>query len=72
MLRGSRIGAAGYLAAVAGRVITGRRTGARVWPDAAAHPLSIVALAALTARSLLGRRRGTLEWRGRSLGRPTP
>jgi glycosyltransferase involved in cell wall biosynthesis len=71
MLRGSRIGAAGYLAAVAGRVITGRRTGARVWPDAAAHPLSIVALAVLTARSLRGRRRGTLEWRGRALGRPS-
>jgi hypothetical protein len=66
-LRGSRAGLAGYLAGVAGRAVTGRATGGRVWPDAFAHPLSIAALVALTARSWVGRRRGTLGWKGRAL-----
>jgi glycosyltransferase involved in cell wall biosynthesis len=66
-LAGSRVGLAGYAAAVAGRVVTARRTGGRAWPDAAAHPLSVAALAALTARSLLAHRRGTLTWKGRVL-----
>jgi hypothetical protein len=66
-LRGSRSGFAGYLAGVAGRGITGRRTGARVWPDAAAHPLSIALLIELTALSWWRRRRGTASWKGRRL-----
>jgi hypothetical protein len=66
-LRGSRAGLAGYLAGVAGRVVTARATGGRVWPDALAHPLSVAALAGLTARSWAGRRRGTLSWKGRRL-----
>jgi hypothetical protein len=66
-LAGSRAGLAGYLAGVTGRVLTARATGGRVWPDAFAHPLSVAALAALTARSWAGRRRGTLTWKGRSL-----
>ena len=37
-LRGSRAGLVGYLAAVTGRVVVGRRVGSRVWPDALAHP----------------------------------
>ncbi|MFP5345819.1 MAG: glycosyltransferase [Actinomycetes bacterium] len=64
-LAGSRAGLVGYAAGVAGRVVTGRRTGAQVWPDAVAHPLSVAALAYLTARSFRGRRRGTLRWKGR-------
>ena len=64
-LRGSRAGALGYGAGVAGRVVTARRTGARAWPDALAHPLSIGGLAVLTAQSLIGARRGSLRWRGR-------
>jgi hypothetical protein len=66
-LRGSRAGLAGYLAGVAGRVVTARATGGRVWPDPLAHPASVVALAVLTARSWAGRRRGTLTWKGRAL-----
>jgi hypothetical protein len=66
-LRGSRTGLAGYVAGVAGRVITGRRTGARVLPDAAAHPLSIALLIELTGLSWWRRWRGTASWKGRRL-----
>ena len=65
--RARRAGRWGYAAAVAGRVVTGRRTGARVLPDALAHPASIAALAALTAESWRRRRAGTLTWKGRAL-----
>jgi hypothetical protein len=64
---GSRAGLVGYAAGVAGRAVAARRTGGRAWPDAAAHPLSIAALAGLTVRSLLLRRRGGLSWKGRRL-----
>lgn len=64
-LTGSRVGLAGYAAAVAGRVATGRRTGARVFPDAAAHPASVAAFGWLVLRSVVGHRRGTLRWKGR-------
>jgi len=67
MLAGSRAGAAGFLAAVAGRVACARRTRGRAWPDAAAHPASIGALIWLCGVSFARRRRGTLAWRGRSL-----
>jgi hypothetical protein len=63
--RGSRAGFAGYAAAVAGRVVAARRTGGRVWPDALAHPASIVAFCALVARSLARHRAGALRWKGR-------
>ncbi len=66
-LTGSRTGAVGYAAAVMGRAAVARRVGGTVWPDSLAHPVSIAALAALTARSLAGRRRGTLVWKGRRL-----
>lgn len=64
-LRGSRAGLVGYLAGVAGRAITARRTGGRVWPDACAHPVSVLLFGWLTARSVLARRRGELVWKGR-------
>jgi Glycosyl transferase family 21 len=67
-LRGSRVGLGGYLAGVASRVIAARRTGGRVWPDAFAHPLSIVAAGYLTAASIRDRRRGGLRWKGRPVG----
>jgi cellulose synthase/poly-beta-1,6-N-acetylglucosamine synthase-like glycosyltransferase len=67
MLRGSRLGALGYLAAVAGRVLAARRCGARTWPDPLAHPLSIALVIQLTLRSLRAHRRGELHWKGRSL-----
>jgi hypothetical protein len=66
-LAGSPIGALGYAAGVAGRVVTGRRTGARVWPDALAHPVSVAAFAWLTLRSVLLHRRGALRWKGRAV-----
>lgn len=64
-LRGSPAGLLGYLAGVVGRVAVAVRTGGRAWPDALAHPVSVLALDLLMARSVLGRRRGTLTWRGR-------
>lgn len=66
-LLGSRAGLVGYAAGVAGRVVVARRTGGRVLPDAAAHPVSVGLLLWLGARSWRGHRRGTLTWKGRSL-----
>ncbi|HZI96786.1 MAG TPA: glycosyltransferase family 2 protein [Actinomycetales bacterium] len=66
-LAGSPVGAVGFAVGVAGRVVVGRRTGARTWPDALAHPAGVLVLAALTARSHWLRRRGSLTWKGRSL-----
>ena len=68
-LAGSRAGLVGYAAAVTGRVVVGRRVGSRVWPDALAHPASVLTLGWLTARSLRGHRRGDLTARGRLLQR---
>jgi hypothetical protein len=62
-LRGSRAGLVGYLAAVAGRVITARATGGRAFPDALAHPVSIATFGYLTARSFAVRDR--VRWKGR-------
>ena len=66
-LRGSRVGALGYAAGVAGRALVARRTGGRVLPDSLAHPVSIGVLGWLTARSWQLRRRGALSWKGRPL-----
>ena len=67
-LRGSRAGLLGYAAGVAGRTAVAVRTGGHVWPDALAHPISVLVLDLLMARSVLGLRRGTLTWRGRPVG----
>ncbi|SEO97829.1 glycosyltransferase [Trujillonella endophytica] len=66
-LRGSRAGLVGYAAGVAGRAVSAAATGTRVWPDALAHPVSLLAFDLLLARSVAGHRRGTLTWRGRRL-----
>jgi hypothetical protein len=66
-LAGSRLGLAGYAAGVTGRVVAGRRTGGRVWPDAFAHPVSVALFAGLTARSLNRHSSGSLSWKGRPL-----
>jgi len=72
-LAGSRAGLAGYAAGVTGRVVAARRTGGRVFPDALAHPLSVLAFAALTTRSWRAHHAGTLTWKGRTLpGRTGP
>lgn len=59
------VGLAGYLLGVAGRVLTARATGGRWWPDALAHPVSVVVLGWLTLRSYHLRKRRRLTWRGR-------
>jgi len=69
-LRGSRIGLVGYVAGVTGRVVVGRRVGARVLPDAFTHPASAALFGWLTVQSVLRRRRGTLTVRGRALDLP--
>jgi hypothetical protein len=67
MLAGSPVGALGYAAGVLGRVVTGRRTGARVWPDALAHPASVAALVWLMRHSVVQHRRGAVRWKGRPI-----
>ncbi|WP_406078847.1 glycosyltransferase [Micromonospora sp. NBC_00858] len=59
------VGLAGYLLGAAGRVLTARATGGRWWPDALAHPVSVVVLGWLTLRSYHLRKRRRLTWRGR-------
>jgi hypothetical protein len=66
-LRGSRAGLVGWLAGAAGRAVVAAGTGGRAWPDALAHPVSILMLDVLMARSVVGHRRGTLTWRDRRL-----
>jgi hypothetical protein len=65
--RACRLGAAGYLAGVAGRTLVARRTGQRVLPDVLAHPASIAVFGALVARSWRAKRAENLFWRGRRL-----
>ncbi|RFU22722.1 glycosyltransferase [Geodermatophilus marinus] len=69
-LRGSRAGLVGYAAGVAGRAVSAAATGSRVWPDALAHPVSLLVFDLLVAASVRARRRGTLSWRGRPVGAP--
>ncbi|MET7866061.1 glycosyltransferase [Micromonospora taraxaci] len=59
------VGLAGYLLGAIGRVLTARATGGRWWPDALAHPVSVVVLGWLTLRSYHLRKRRRLTWRGR-------
>jgi hypothetical protein len=63
--RGSAVGAAGYLAAVASRAVAARRTGGRAFPDALAHPISVTLAGYLIVRSRREHRRGRLRWKGR-------
>jgi hypothetical protein len=67
LLTGSLAGLVGYLCGVAGRVVTARATGGRSFPDALAHPVSIVAFAFLVAMSFRRRRQGRLAWKGRAV-----
>lgn len=60
------LGLVGYALGVVGRLISARRTGGRA-TDAVGHPLSIAALAWLTAMSWRRRGRGELAWRGRPI-----
>ncbi|GAA4827558.1 glycosyltransferase [Actinomycetospora corticicola] len=65
-LAGSRVGALGYVAGVAGRVLAARFTATPPW-DAVGHPASVVTTLGLLVSSWIGRVRGTLTWKGRSL-----
>jgi hypothetical protein len=67
-LRGSRVGLAGYAAGVAGRAVVARRTRGRVMPDSLAQPASVAAFGWLTLLSWRARRRGSLRWKGRTIG----
>jgi len=67
VLRGSRVGLAGYAAGVAGRALVARRVDGRVWPDSLGHPLSVATVAYLTCLSWWRRHARTLTWKGRSL-----
>ena len=67
---GSRIGAAGYAAGVVGRMLSARWCATSKWgavADAAAHPVSVLALLCLLASSWVGRMRGSLRWKGRAV-----
>ncbi|MEU4478688.1 glycosyltransferase family A protein [Micromonospora sp. NPDC023966] len=59
---------AAYLLGVAGRAVSARATGGRAWPDALAHPVSVVVLGWLTLRSYHLRKRRRITWRGRPVG----
>ena len=65
MARGSVVGTVGCLAGVTGRMLAARRSGARVWPDSVAHPVSVLVLCWLTTRSVMRRRQASLTWKGR-------
>jgi len=60
-------GALGYLAGVSGRALVARRTGGRLVPDVAAHPVSVLVFGALVAESWRRHATGTTTWRGRTL-----
>jgi hypothetical protein len=65
--RARAFGAVGYAAGVTGRALVARRTGGRLVPDVAAHPLSVLAFGALVAESWRRHRAGTATWRGRTM-----
>ncbi len=66
-LTGSRTGLVGYLAGVASRLVAARCTGGRAFPDALGHPVSIALFTFLAADSTIARRRGELQWKGRTI-----
>ncbi|WP_432829461.1 glycosyltransferase [Dactylosporangium sp. CA-092794] len=67
-LFGAWYGLLGYALGVAGRVVSARATGGRAFPDALAHPVSVLLFGWLMIRSYRRRRRTT--WKGRPAWRP--
>lgn len=65
MLGRSRTGALGYASAVVGRAAVARKVDGRTWPDALAHPLSILLFTYLNLVSLRRHSEQTLAWKGR-------
>jgi cellulose synthase/poly-beta-1,6-N-acetylglucosamine synthase-like glycosyltransferase len=68
VLFGQWLGLLAYALGVAGRMVSARATGARAFPDALAHPASVLLFAWLVARSY--RRRARTTWKGRPTWRP--
>ncbi|MGQ0629475.1 MAG: glycosyltransferase [Sporichthyaceae bacterium] len=66
-LRGSRIGLLGYLAAVSGRVISGRAARDCVVPDALAAPISSALSVGLYLDSVRRQSKGAVSWKGRAI-----
>jgi hypothetical protein len=62
------VGLGGYVCGVVGRVVTARASAGRALPDALGHPISVMLLVWLGARSYRHRRLGRLTWKGRSVG----
>lgn len=68
-----RWGALGYASAALGRVVIARRVGEPAFPDAFAHPLSIMAFLGILGASIARHDRGTLRWKGRPVeATPSP
>ncbi len=61
------VGAIGYAAGVASRMLVARRTGEPTLPDAFAHPASIVSFTALNVISWWRHTRGRNTWKGRQV-----
>jgi glycosyltransferase involved in cell wall biosynthesis len=61
------VGATGYAAGVAGRVLVARVTGGRPL-DGFAHPASVLAFGVLVAGSTRDQRAGRVQWKGRPIG----
>lgn len=57
----------GYAAGVFSRIISGRRLGDRLWPEALLHPVSILVFAWLNAESWRRHVRGVNHWKGRAV-----
>jgi len=51
----------------ASRLLIGKSTGARLWPEALLHPLAILAFSAINVLSWIRHLRGTNTWKGRTV-----
>jgi len=60
-----RWGAMGYASAAIGRAVIAKRVGEPAFPDALAHPVSIMAFLGILGASIVRKERGTLNWKGR-------
>jgi cellulose synthase/poly-beta-1,6-N-acetylglucosamine synthase-like glycosyltransferase len=68
VLAGQWPGLLAYALGVTGRIVSARTTGGRAFPDALAHPVSVLLFAWLVVRSY--RRRGRVTWKGRPTWQP--
>ncbi|MGQ0465388.1 MAG: glycosyltransferase [Sporichthyaceae bacterium] len=66
-LRGSRVGLAGYAAAVAGRVVVARRFNEPAFPSSLAHPAACVMSGAMIVESRRRKKRNVATWKGRTV-----